>query len=371
MISLFPETYESSRERFRKNLGRIQSRWQSARLDLHRYAGADDVTTDWIRTDNGARDRLVIFTTGEHGVEGYVGAAMLELFIAEFLPLLDAATTDVLLIHAINPWGMKHRRRVNANNVDLNRNFLYNTSFDPGFNPDYAQLTPLLMPRGAVNNLFASRAAFLACLMWQQRTLGADKVRRTILLGQYAHPRGIFYGGEAIQPETRVTMELYRQAFASSARIVHLDMHTGYGPRYQMQLVNSWMEPRDTPTCAAQFNFPLVSATTPSSFYAMRGDMIDFVYAMARAEFPRKRFYSTTFEFGTLGDATWDTMESLRIKALENQKHWYGAHDGAGERIAREFGELYYPSGSRWREKALADARQAFDGILRAEEFIE
>lgn len=371
MNSLFPETYESSRERFRANLGRIQSRWQSARLEAHRYAGDEDVTTDWIRTDNGGRDKLVIFTTGEHGVEGYVGSTMLEMFIQDYLPRLDVATTDVLLIHAINPWGMKHKRRVNANNVDLNRNFLYDAQPDPGFNPEYAQLVSLLMPQGRLSHWRWSRFAFLARLLWQQRSLGASKVRHIILLGQYAHPRGLFYGGDAIQDETRVTMNLYREAFAQSARIVHFDMHSGYGPRYQMQLVNSWMERRDPRMCMAQFNFPLVSATTPSSFYQIRGDMIDYVYTLAQNEFPSKRFYSTTFEFGTIGDSTWNAMESLRIKVLENQKKWYGANEGIRKHIAREFGELYCPSEERWREKAIADARQAFDGILRTEEFIQ
>jgi hypothetical protein len=38
--------------------------------------------------------------------------------------------------------------------------------------------------------------------------------------------------------------------------------------------------------------------------------------------------------------------------------------------VRREFTALYRPDDARWWDKAEADARQAFEGILRAEGFI-
>jgi hypothetical protein len=52
---------------------------------------------------------------------------------------------------------------------------------------------------------------------------------------------------------------------------------------------------------------------------------------------------------------------------LENQLHWHGAtNEKAAEEVRGEFEELYFPVEMKWREKALQDGRQAFEGILRA-----
>jgi predicted deacylase len=367
---LFPESYEESRARFRDDLARVQTLWRDARLHSHCVDAAEDLTIDWIAAHAARRERLVIFTTGEHGIEGYVGSAMLKIIMDEFLPRLDSTNTGLLLVHIINPWGMKHKRRTNARNVDLNRNFLYNAQPDPSLNPDYARFEKLLMPRGRVRNLTVSQLAFLARLLWRNARDGAKKIRATTLLGQYAYARGIFYGGDAIQEETRVLIGLLREWMREYAQIVHLDMHTGYGPRYQMQLVNSRFEPTASREFEKRFNYPRVSKATPNEFYEIRGDLIDFVYTLAQQEFPDKRIYSTTFEFGTLGDSTWNAVESLRIKVLENQMYWYGADDSVRAHIARDFENLYAPRDEQWRAKAIADARQAFDGILRAEGFV-
>ena len=39
ILSLFPETYEASRERFRHNLAVIQKEWPNAKLSHHRIEG--------------------------------------------------------------------------------------------------------------------------------------------------------------------------------------------------------------------------------------------------------------------------------------------------------------------------------------------
>src|SRR5512134_3208436 len=139
--ALFPDTYETSRERFRQNLPAIQKGWPHAQHSHHRLPGDEDLTIDWIYSDALEKnEKVLILTTAEHGIEGYVGAAVLQRFIDKFLLRLDPRSTGLLLVHAINPWGMKHHRRVNADNIDLNRTFLRNQTFDPAFNPEYDYL---------------------------------------------------------------------------------------------------------------------------------------------------------------------------------------------------------------------------------------
>ena len=377
MSTLFPRDYEESRATFRQDLERVQARWPNARLESHRLAGdeaaAEDLTIDWIQADGLQRqDRLLLFTAGTHGLEAYVGAATFRLFLAEFLPRLEPQSTGLLFVHAINPWGMQHRRRTNRANVDLNRNFVWDTHLlDGSFNADYGRLMLLLNPREPVRAMAWDSLSFLFRLLWSMASLGLARCRQAALLGQYGFPQGLYYGGEALQEETRVLMGLYRRHVGEYGQVVHLDVHSGYGPRYQMSIVNSGMEPRDSAELARQFSYPLVMKANPAEFYSMRGDMIDYVYTLVGNEFPGVRLYATSFEFGTLGDSIAGVFRSLRALVFENRLYWSGARNRtARERVEREFQELFYPQDERWRARALSDARQAFQGILGAEGFL-
>ena len=191
-------------------------------------------------------------------------------------------------------------------------------------------------------------------------------LRRAALLGQYRHPQGIYYGGSALQPETREMIELYRALLASYLHLVQVDVHTGYGPRMQMTVVCSPLEPAEPAVLASRCGYPSVVKGDSDEFYAMQGDMIDGVYSLA-AEMPGRRLFAASFEFGTLGDSLLAGMRSLRALVWENQAYWHGAAPAIKAIVAREFGELFCPTEPAWRAKAQADARQALGGILRAE----
>jgi hypothetical protein len=371
--TLFPDSYEASRLRFRQNLTLIRAQWPSATIDHHTLAEHQDLTIDWIWSPGLKENaRLLLFTTGEHGIEGYVGSAMLQRFIQAYLPLLNPDDTGILLLHAINPWGMKYRRRTNSNNVDLNRNFVTGAGeIDAAFNPEYTRLDGFLNPKNQVHSYALNNLAFLTRLAAYSLTMGLSNLRHTTLLGQYRHAKGIHAGGDCLQEETRVIMDLYRKAYGQYDHVVHLDMHTGYGPRYQMSLVNSALDPTSSAEYTQRFDFPLVMAANAEEFYAIRGDMIDYIYAMVQHEFPGKRFYATSFEFGTYGLSTSALIKSLRSMMFENQVYWHGASNSDVQtRIQHDFEELFFPEEERWRAKAVADAEQAFDGILKAEGFI-
>jgi hypothetical protein len=52
---------------------------------------------------------------------------------------------------------------------------------------------------------------------------------------------------------------------------------------------------------------------------------------------------------------------------FESQLHWRGTKDKrTEEKVRHEFSELYFPVEEKWRGKALADCRLAYEGILTA-----
>lgn len=370
--SLFPETYESSRQRFRENLPVVKSMWPKATLLQHKLSGDEDLTIDWIYSDaSDTNQKVLILTTGEHGVEGYVGSAMMQRFIEKYMRKLDPRYTGLLLVHAINPWGMKHHRRGNRDNIDLNRTFLYNLDHDPIFNPEYSQIEKFLNPGKKIQNLLLDDIGYTLKLFWHIARMGMKNFRLALLLGQYRDPKGLYYGGVKRPEETQTLMNLYHQMMSSYGQILHLDMHTGYGPRYQMSLVNSAYDKGTSDYFIERFNYPLVVAATADEFYAIRGDMIDYVYALQQNEFPGKRLYSTSFEFGTLGDTMYGLFQSPRVMIHENRAYWHGARNEALTAKAKHgFEELFNPAARDWKEKGVADGDQAFEGILTAERYI-
>ncbi len=353
-----PESYERSRARFRSRLDSLTTRWPSGRLS--EIVHAPGLTTDILQAEpTGEKQRLLVLSTGLHGIEGYLGSAVLELFFEEFLPQLNPQTTGLLLIHAINPWGMKNWKRTNPANVDLNRNFI-----DDDFarlrtsNPDYPALSDYFNPQGKLSSLARANTHFMSHTLHKLATLGARRVREAALMGQYHNSGGIYFGGTSLQPETVALMALYRQAFHGYGEILHFDLHTGYGPRDQMTLVTSPNEKMSGVEIRSRFNAPRVASANPDEFYTMQGDMIDWEYRLVEREFPGAKFFGAACEFGTYGESTLQAARSLRITILKNQANQHGVSPVAAGWVENEYRELYLPSAPDWLAKALADARQ-------------
>ena len=367
MEMLFPESYEVSRQRFQREADRLRARWASSHLETHALRDFPVLSLDWLWAQPAAKENLLMVSTAQHGIEGYVGSAMLKVFMDEFAPRLKSETTGLLLLHAINPWGMQNRLRVNANHVDLNRNFILDGDYSPGIKPDYDLLENFLNPTRPVRTLNAEAIPFLARVIKNMIHPGRARVQAASLLGQHRRPTGIYFGGVEPQEETAVVMDLFRTALRGYQNVFHVDIHTGYGPRDQMSVIVPPLDPNPSSALTRKFQYPLVQKIDAEEFYAISGDMGEYVYRLRDAEFPGKNVFACGFEFGTFGDSLPALIRSLRITVLENQLRHHGAASPEAERQLRaEYEELFLPAEQRWREKAVADCRQAFEGILAA-----
>ena len=370
-MTTIPPTYESSRDRFRASLASFLDLWPAARLTSLPLADDPTLTIDIISAEaTQSPQKRLILTTGLHGIEGYVGAAILQLFTEEFLPRLDPATTGITVVHPINPYGMKHRQRVNKNNVDLNRNFETDLEKLKNLNPHYESLAALINPARPLKHPLYEKLAFL----WNVAKAlpkGASHIREAALMGQYRVEAGIYFGGFEPQEETRVLQDLFRQHLSGYTQAVVLDIHTGYGPRWQMTLVNPPSAKEAASETAVRYKVPRVAGTNPEEFYTIHGDMTDFILHLFKSSSPERKGYVGAFEFGTYGDSLWQGIHSLRTTALENCLRHFSGSDAAREWMRREYDELFVPSEPKWWDKAQSDARRYFDGILSAEEFFD
>jgi hypothetical protein len=213
---------------------------------------------------------------------------------------------------------------------------------------------------------------FFLRLIQTMLRVGASSIREASLLGQYRYQDGIYYGGTEIQAETRLMQQIFVNIFKECGQVLHLDIHTGYGPRGVMTLVNSPLETTPPEVFRKRFSYPGIVSTASDDFYAIQGDMIDWLYRLRSTHFQEKKLFSTTMEFGTLGDSTLAQIRSLRAAVFENQLYWHGSeNEKTPRRVQEEFMELYAPADPGWQRKALQSTERAFEGILHWAGYLE
>jgi len=203
MIVDFAESYSAARERFRQDVNAFEAgTGRRCTRAQHAIVDAEDLTVDVAHFEPREGRRLLLVTSGVHGNEGYVGNAIQRALLCGPLAQL-AEDCGLMLVHAVNPWGMARFRRVNPRNVDLNRNFpaageaLYRTP-----NPGYRIIAEALAPQGPCESVLASQLRLLAGLSQAVLRKGYATLKQALLAGQYDAPEGLFYGGAEPQRGT-------------------------------------------------------------------------------------------------------------------------------------------------------------------------
>ena len=368
MTTRIPKNYLTSRERFRSRLADVKRFWPQAVLTAHSVENpeSEDLSIDIMRAPaTGTPRHLLLVTTGEHGIECFAGSAVLDLFMERIMPALDPDDTALCLVHCINPWGMAHEQRTNATNVDLNRNFILDWDAVERHNPQYHQLQSLFQPHGPVPGIAKNRLATAGKVMQLALSGKSRLLRQALLVGQYDEPAGLYYGGTDWQPETRTMRAVYDECLRLAPHVVHIDLHTGYGPRNLMSVVNSGFDPVPSTEWKRRIGYPRVVAATSEEFYRIEGDMIDYMYGTREAVARQTAMYATCFEFGCLGDSLKSDIDSLWCAVASNRLRQYGAVSEDVARQVRKFWrEAYCPSDPAWEQKACANALVAAQGIL-------
>ena len=371
-----PAAEYSYSDAFCNTYDEVRARLQTlaASLDAETYTHAIDECDDlYIDTyylpSTQEQTNLIVLTTGVHGMEGYIGSVMLEVFFAEVYPTLNRDNTGILVVANVNPYGMKYMRRYNENNVDLNRNFILDwDSFDLSTNTEYPKVDTFLGPTGKIGNGLWHEVGFYLSLAKTAITEGADTVSNALLGGQYEYPQGVYYGGTEDQASTIYLKQVFESCLDGEyENIIHIDIHSGYGPRYNMVIFNSVFETMSEADSREAFGYDYIIAYDSESFYATTGDTTDYFYRLAESKSTDKDLFSTCFEFGTIGDSFIDNIMSLKYTVDENRNHWYPTNNKTSAEIVREnYYELFYPTETAWREKTIEDFTTAALGVLSA-----
>ncbi|RCJ41066.1 hypothetical protein A6770_36430 [Nostoc minutum NIES-26] len=324
--SWFSQDYAQAQERFRKTTHLLEH----GAIDV-----SDDLTIDWAWSGNSQSPHVLVFSSGLHGIEGFSGSAA-QLSLLSLNPEIST-----LWLHVLNPWGMANLRRVDSENVDLNRNFLAEEKEYQGVHPTYSLLDPLLNPPSP-----PTRDFFLLQVMQAVLQHGYENVKNAVVTGQYEYPQGLFFGGKSLQPGLSRLLLFLDKTLSHRERIVHVDLHSGLGKFGEISLLlEGESNPEQVARAQRAFGSSLKSRYDRSG-YSVRGG---FTCALAQ-RLGGVRYDGITCEFGT-----YNMLRVLAALRNENRQHHFGQRNLFAPSKQRLL-EVFSPSDLTWRKKVLLHA---------------
>jgi len=342
----FAPDYFSARQHFRAEADRHGWQREAHALDA-RGPGGEELTLDvaW----HGEGETALVVSSGLHGAEGFFGSAVQQAALERWRA--PASGVRWVFLHALNPFGFAHLRRVNEDNIDPNRNFLLAGEDYRGSPPFYRRLDPLLNPKYPPRRLdpFPLRAA------WAVLRFGMPALRQAVAGGQYDFPQGLFYGGAALCQSARLLQTHLGRWLGGARRVLHFDIHTGLGRWATWKLLaDNELSAERGQHLRALFGADTVADTVPHGLtYLTRGS----IGSWCEAAFPECDYTYLCLEFGT-----YPPLQVLAGLRAENQAHHWGRPDSAGTRRTRaRLRELFCPSSPSWRGRCLEEALEVIE----------
>lgn len=340
---MLPSSYLESREAFLRlgaNLGAKPGRFFYDDI----ANGSPRLSTDIVYLGPGDAPTIVVVASGTHGVEGYAGAACQLQFMQTYQNRFANNGIAYLLVHAVNPWGFFHDRRVTREGVDLNRNFVDFPVTDrehSGYRAYHKRLITNFRPFPA---RFWNEVRLLSCAFTSKRR---QALQAAITAGQYEYADGLFFGGTAVTQSRRLWEEIIRANVGGRKRAVLLDIHTGLGRRGVGEII-SYLAP-------SAADFQQLSRWFDGGIKSMAsGDAVSTaVEGTLTAAFDRMvvgKSYAIGLEFGTRSPIA--VLNALRAD------HWY--HNNAAvlpeaqrEKVRQKMKDAFAASDARWHAQVI------------------
>lgn len=349
----FPASYVQGRERFL-----AAARACGAQLEHHVHPHERGIDGEELAIDlalfgpAGAKDVLML-QSGTHGVEGYCGSGIQHALLheANLIRRTAALGVRVILLHALNPWGFSWRRRVNEDNVDLNRNFrVFAAAPDaPPPDPDYDEVHPLLLPAQwpwtAQNQ--AAIVAFVAAR-------GPAHWQFAVTHGQQSHPDGLFYAGDRPTWSNQTLRAVLQRHVRGAQRLYSIDVHTGLGPSGVGEMIyggaDNAQDVARTRACWGERVTSVYEGSSTSSKVEGQAGLA------AIEECPGTAFAGIGLEFGT-----WPVDRMLEALRFDQWVRIHAPNDAALVQRAREqMLAMFFVDTDDWKDAILMQGRDAF-----------
>ena len=357
---LYSVNYGVLRQRFLAAARRANATLFEYQHPLHGPDG-EGLFTDVAHLGERNASKMLVIISGTHGVEGQFGSACQAEWLSANCPWQMPKDTAVLFVHLINPWGTAWSRRVNEDNVDLNRNFIDWDSKIPR-NEKYADLHEALVcaewvgpKRDRAEELFAHAKKSLG---------GHAGIAAIVNAGQYEFPDGLFYGGDGPVWSNSTLNDILRTFSRQASDVIVFDLHTGAGPYGYPALLSVAEVDHDGLGWGKSIYGPALSivktgiaATTETGIAATA---TGYVSAAVCKALPKSRVMPLVIECGTLeGSIVMDAVQA------DNWLHLYGSvASPLGQKIKETLKVAFIPQDPEWQRNCLATSLRYFDRAL-------
>lgn len=352
----FSQSYAEARAKF---LAAAEAAGLDAEPHVHPLRGRDDeeLALDVVRDGPRHASRLLIVSSGCHGVEGYCGSGIQTALLqnAAWRAAARDAGVAVLYLHALNPYGFSWLRRVTQENVDLNRNF-HDFSKPLPANPVYDEIAHLLVPP-----TWPPSAEITAQIQRFLAERGVAALQAAVSGGQHDHPQGLFYGGVNPTWSNVALRHVLQDHGAGVRRLGWIDLHTGLGPTGHGERIFACKDDAAALQRArAWWGSEVTSIYDGSSSSAyLTGLMWSAVYD----EIPQSEYTGIALEYGTV--PLLQVIDALRADQwLENHPE---APAEQAAQIKRQIRDAFYVDTDTWKrqvvDQAIDAARCAIRGL--------
>lgn len=339
MHTAIPEDYFQARRRFRRAAREYDAEVRSYPIQA---CGPDneELTIDAAIIGNSAPSNTLIISSGLHGVEGFLGSAVQTLALTRQMFASLKQADRVVLVHALNPYGFAHLRRVNEDNVDLNRNFDASPEVDNQSAVLYESLNPFLNPRYPPSRL--RNALFPIEAYRMIRRYGLPTLKQVIAEGQFQYPNGLFFGGSAACQATCIVQQHLDEWIAGADDVLHLDIHTGLGKYGQLKLLldNGYSEGVHKRLKALFPDMSVDRHDASGGAYQAKGTF---------AQWCEKQRDDQSYVFLCAEFGTYSPLRVLQALRNENHTHHWGVPSSSiWYRTKQQLRDCFCPQSTRW-----------------------
>lgn len=349
----FSASYVEAREKFLDAARRANADLTSFMNPNASGIDGEGLAIDVARFGPAEAENLLIVNSGTHGVEGYCGSGCQIGAMQLGLVRERAKNTELVFCHAINPYGFSWSRRVNEDNIDLNRNFIDHAAGHPA-NPGYREVHGLVCPADWTGPGRAAADQGLATFLAEK---GQPVLQAAVSGGQYEFADGLFYGGRAPAWSNVTFREIVRRVGRGKRRIALVDLHTGLGPSGHGELIFSGPESDPCYGRASRWYGHVASTEAGRSVSAIvSGDLTIAV----RDELPEAEYTPVALEFGTL-----PLLQVLQALRADNWLHAHGdPRSSLGAQIRQEMRDAFFVDTDEWKQQVLDRAHEVMRKAL-------
>ena len=353
-------TYATLRAQF---LAKAEQHKARIKHYLHPLKGmeGEDLYTDVAVLAKAGTKKWLVCVSGTHGVEGYYGSLCQAHYMDHLAGRAQDGDVGILMIHLINPWGTSWKRRVNEDNIDLNRNYL-----------DFGKPVPENPAYETIHDLFVKESAQgegrrRADGKWAEkvRQLGYAQVMNQLGAGQYRHQDGLYFGGFEPSWSNATLRAIVQEFLGDCSDAISFDLHTGAGayghPMLMAIAEQEYPGMVDVQRLYGAWLYKILTGVSRTTDTGISAAATGYTSQAMVDMMAGKRFAQLVIECGTYDS------EKVGHDALLNDHfaHLSGALQGPEfTRAKNDIMEFFFPKDRDWRELVWVRTRQIFDRAL-------